>query len=905
MIAIKQRLLVLILVLSLLTPTFVWAETGAGITPDSPFYFVDTLFEKVGSWFVFSDESKAKKALSRAEERLAEIKVLGTKEELKDTEVIDQTLIKYEEQLTEATEKAKALKQKEKSEEVLSLVLEKTLNHQEILNSVLQEVPEQAKSAVEKAIEVSSKGYDKALEELIVLRQEVENLKKEIEELKQQEQTSEKGEVAQLREEIEQLKKQLGGQKLQQPQLTPFKTQEVQQKISTPIPILKETPKEEQLTISYITPNRILNNIGAVDVTIVGTGFKKGVIVDIGVANKPLTTLINDKEINLRIPGSLIPGTYNLIIINPDGKRFTLNDAITIQAPPEIKSSGLSDSEIVNRVRPAVILTCSSNGSCGSGVIIESSGFILTNAHVVGRNQSMKVRLDNGRILDGVVVGRDEYKDLAVIKVSESGLTSVPFGDSSDSSLPLTSDVIAFGWPLAVGDITGIYALTVEQGDITARGTDPEIGEVLQTNALIHKGNSGGPLVNKKAEVIGINTFGIVSQGGIGTGVGFAVPSDTIKNSIPNLKAGYQNLKTSSTPVPTITPETTLVPTSTPSPTPTVPGTLSVSKAPDSPQSRAFYWGQNDATFTKVRFRSTNEGIFIERLTIATDDSVPDFTSNVDSVKINYKNKSGSTLTTIGSSNAQGNTSFGFTGDNRPYIPKDSSVDFTISANLKSKAARTGQAITQGIQFSANLTGGDSSLLRAIGESTGTVMDVAGISNILGNNHIVYRAFPEFIQESLTAGSPVGTKDVLKLTIKAHGLSDSSIIFDNDTFIKFEVFASGSQSAIDMTARLFDVITGEQYASTIVSNAQVSLVGNRTSINFGSWDKGIEIDGGAQKTLRVQVGFVNFTDKNDNFQIALKDRNAELAWKSSDIVQLLVPGFIRLLPMEGPIFVQP
>ncbi|MBI2003651.1 MAG: trypsin-like peptidase domain-containing protein, partial [Parcubacteria group bacterium] len=737
---------------------------------------------------------------------------------------------------------------------------------------------------VEKALEVSRKSYDRALGELVAIRQEIEKLKEELEELKKQEQISDKDEIGELKKEIEELKKQIGGQKLQP---TPFKTQEIQQKTFTPAPT-KKVSEEYRLTITYTTPNKILNNIGAVDVTIIGTGFKKGVIVDIGIVNKPITTFINDKEINARIPGSLIPGNYNLIVINSDGESTTLRDALTIIEPPKVnKSDSLSGPEIASKVKPSVILIETTQGH-GSGFLIDGDGFILTNAHVVKGYQTVSVKLDNGSKFNGIVVGRDEIIDLAIVKVSSSGLSPVILGSSNESSLPLSSEARAFGYPFVPS------TLTIEQGEITARRVVDSI-EYLQTSANIQPGNSGGPLVNNKAEAIGINTWGI-TIGGVGIGFNFAIPIDLAKQHIPKLKSGSQVLEPTSTPPPS---------TSTSTPAPTVPGTLSALKAPDSPSSRAFYWGQNDTTFTKIRFTGANEGIFVERLTITTDDSISDFNNNVDSIKVSYKNKSGSTLTTIGSSNAQGNTSFAFTGDSRPYIPKDSSIDLTVSANLKTKA----QNATQGVQFSANLIGGQLesgvNAFRAVGESTGTVISEIGTNSILGTNHIIYRAFPEFIQESLTAGSPVGTKDVLKFTTKAHGLSDSSIIFDNDTSMKFEILASGTGSGTNMTTRIFDTATGEQYASAVVSDAQSSLSGNRTSIVFDSWDKAIEIDGGSQKTFRIQISFTNFTDKNDFFQLVLQDRNSEFTWKSNNIVQSLVPGFIRLLPIQGPIFVQP
>lgn len=891
-----KNLITLILFLSLLSnPVFVWAdnkEIKAGINPGSPFYFIDTFFEKASLFFTFSTESKAKKALSRAEERLAEVKVLASKEKLKNPEIIEKTIAKYEKELAIATEKSKDLKQKEKSEEVLSLILEKTLNHQEVLNSVLQEVPEQAKPALEKAIEVSSKGYDKALGELVVLRQEIENLKKEIEELKQQEQTIEESEFKQLKKEIEDLKKQLGGQKTQQPQSTPFKTQEVQQKNPTPSPIPKETPKEERLTIIRITPDRIPNNTGAIDMVIIGTGFKKGAVVDIGTINKPLTTLINDKEINVRIPGSLIPGTYNLTITNTDGESVVLRDALTIQAPPPPVKNALTTNEVFSLVSPSVVQIESCRGS-GSGFVFENQGFILTNEHVVRGCSTVEVKLKDNTILTGQVVGTNAVDDVAVVKVSQN-LSALFFGSSDESVLPLGSRIFV------LGHAAGAQNAFINEGFINSSGQPClNLGfscsgswSYLTTGKLTEGGGSGGPWVNEKGEVIGLHRAGTQS-------ISWAIPINFVKSVIPSLKVGR------SVSAPTSIPVVISNPISTPTltPTPSVPGTLSASLAPGSPSSKALYWGQNDAEFSRFRFVSTNEGLFVEKITFDTDDSVANFTGNIDSIKVQYKNKSGSTMTTLGAIYSDGIATFGFVADNRPYVPANSTLDILVFANVKSKAARTGQASAPGTQFSINLVRGSANSLRVVGESSGNIMEIGESNSINASNHIIYRAFPEFVQDTLMASEPLGTKDVLKFTIKAHGAANSSVMFDNDTLLGFEIVASGTKNS-DMNARLYDLTNNEQVASKVVSNAQSSTTGNRTSILFNSWDKTVEIDAGSQKSFRVEIGFTNFIDKSDFFQLVLKNETGQVSWKTDDVVQNLVPGFIRLLPMNGPIFVK-
>ena len=346
-------------------------------------------------------------------------------------------------------------------------------------------------------------------------------------------------------------------------------------------------------------------------------------------------------------------------------------------------------------------------------------------------------------------------------------------------------------------------------------------------------------------------------------------------------------------------------------------GTMSTAVAPGSPIISSVYWGQNDVEFARYRIRSQDEGFFIERLNIAGEvgaNTPADVTANIDQVKLTYTNKAGSTLTANGTLNSDASVSFGFTGDNRPYVPKDSSVDIIVKANIKTKALRSGNALTSTdgteVNFSLDFSGGNADEFRAVGEGSGVVIDGAtnaNIANRTGNNQYVYRVYPEFIQETLTAGEPVGTKDALKFTIKAHGLSDSKILFDDPSSaqLRFEIVASGGTSS-NMTANLYDVGTGEQLASATITAGQATSP--RASINFSDWEKDVEITGGGQKTFRVEVGFVNFLDKSDFFQIVLNDTDGNVlvayvdgAKTSEDNHVTNTAGVWRLLPMNGPI----
>ena len=167
--------------------------------------------------------------------------------------------------------------------------------------------------------------------------------------------------------------------------------------------------------------------------------------------------------------------------------------------------------------------------SLGSGFIIDSSGLIVTNNHVVDGEVKMQVHLQDGTILKAELVGHDPKTDLAVIRVkSDKPLPVVAFADS---------DKVRVGqWALAIGNPFGLGG-SVSLGIISARNRDINAGpydDYFQTDAAINKGNSGGPLFNMNGEVVGINTA-IFSPTGGSVGIGFSVPSNTAKNVVNQL----------------------------------------------------------------------------------------------------------------------------------------------------------------------------------------------------------------------------------------------------------------------------------------------------------------------------------------------------------------------------------
>ena len=177
-----------------------------------------------------------------------------------------------------------------------------------------------------------------------------------------------------------------------------------------------------------------------------------------------------------------------------------------------------------DRVRGAVV---AQQRSSGSGVLITSDGFIVTNAHVVERTHRLWVRLNKqvpdvrAHLVDAKLIGLDRQTDLAVIKVDLTGLPFLSFGDSS--RLEQGQIVLAFGSPLGLENSVSMGVVSAVDRQLDA--DDPRV--FIQTDAAINPGNSGGPLVNTGGELVGLNTF-IFTQSGGNEGVGFAIPGNVV-----------------------------------------------------------------------------------------------------------------------------------------------------------------------------------------------------------------------------------------------------------------------------------------------------------------------------------------------------------------------------------------
>ena len=210
----------------------------------------------------------------------------------------------------------------------------------------------------------------------------------------------------------------------------------------------------------------------------------------------------------------------------------TLNeDSAVIDAVREVQPAVVT---VVNQMQPQRTFrgSVASPVASGSGVIIDSTGHIVTNNHVIDSAQSLQVIYSDGSKVDATLVGTDPVLDIAVLKVNGQVPATAQFGDSS--ALQPGQVAIAIGSPL--GDFRG----TVTVGVVSAlnRTVDTETG-MIQTDAAINNGNSGGPLIDSLGQVIGINQLVLRSSGSgnVAEGLGFAIPSNLVRDIASQLIA--------------------------------------------------------------------------------------------------------------------------------------------------------------------------------------------------------------------------------------------------------------------------------------------------------------------------------------------------------------------------------
>ena len=223
------------------------------------------------------------------------------------------------------------------------------------------------------------------------------------------------------------------------------------------------------------------------------------------------------------------------------------NATMNLQAAPKgvdniPEGGGMSLQDIYTRNIPSVVsITCQGrrSASSGTGVVLSADGYIVTNAHVVENAYTYSVQLTDDRSFSARLVGCDDISDLAVLRIDCTDLTPAQFGDSS--TLRVGDTVVAIGDPLGAA-----FRGTYTDGIVSAINRDVDINgrtmTLIQTNAALNSGNSGGPLINCYGQVIGINTMKIgafTDTAGV-EGLGFAIPSTQVKEIVDQIVAqGY------------------------------------------------------------------------------------------------------------------------------------------------------------------------------------------------------------------------------------------------------------------------------------------------------------------------------------------------------------------------------
>ncbi len=233
---------------------------------------------------------------------------------------------------------------------------------------------------------------------------------------------------------------------------------------------------------------------------------------------------------------TLAPSTTTTVVTVDRGQPVSATTGLTINDIYKRTYQGVVDITVTSSTSSSPFGDSGSQQAEGSGFVFTKQGHIVTNQHVVGDGGSIVVKFWNGKTYKATLVGSDSSTDLAVIKVSapSSVLHPISLGDSS--LVEVGDSVVAIGSPFGLaGTVTsGIVSALHRQMESPSRFT---INDSIQTDAPINHGNSGGPLIDMLGRVIGVNTQ-IQSDSGGSDGVGFAIPSNTVKKIVSQVVAG-------------------------------------------------------------------------------------------------------------------------------------------------------------------------------------------------------------------------------------------------------------------------------------------------------------------------------------------------------------------------------
>ena len=291
-------------------------------------------------------------------------------------------------------------------------------------------------------------------------------------------------------------------------------------------------------------------NSGAFALLLILVIFLCGIITLLSILNVRLFPQLNKQEEEASLAISFTPETeapteamiQSMDATEPMALAETELSIDLQQSPQSVENipqeGGLSLQEIYDQNIPSAVSILTSYGS-GTGVVLSEDGYIVTNAHVVEEAPSISVKLSDDREFAAQLIGCDSISDLAVLRIEAGDLVPAQFGDSD--ILRVGDSVVAIGNPLGV-ELRGTYT----DGIISAINRDVSMNgrtmTLIQTNAALNSGNSGGPLINCYGQVIGINTMKIgafTDSAGV-EGIGFAIPSATVKEIVDQLiSQGY------------------------------------------------------------------------------------------------------------------------------------------------------------------------------------------------------------------------------------------------------------------------------------------------------------------------------------------------------------------------------
>ena len=257
--------------------------------------------------------------------------------------------------------------------------------------------------------------------------------------------------------------------------------------------------------------------------------------IDNNRASQPTTTLLSDNTFtenpatDARFAASVVPSEYPDLTYAAEN---AVKAVVNIEATVKVGNAAPRDPFLEFFGYPQGYGQREAKAG-GSGVIISEDGYIVTNNHVIEGATKLRVKLHDGRGYDATIIGSDPATDVALIKIEESGLPTLPFGSSD--ALRLGEWVLAIGYPMELQSTITAGIVSAKARSLGALNNQQGIESFIQTDAAVNPGNSGGALVNTRGELVGINTI-IKTSTGSYVGYSFAVPETIVRKVVVDLK---------------------------------------------------------------------------------------------------------------------------------------------------------------------------------------------------------------------------------------------------------------------------------------------------------------------------------------------------------------------------------